>query len=115
MNPRYMFEICDGISPYYYFAYFDTEEHLADFLFAHENVDVTIENEFAAEDDPYHIILCRVPKKNRDGFLRVIDLLPGLMAYVGRTDYDEFCLNMMIRATQYAKSKRMPGSRLPLQ
>ena len=49
------------------------------------------------------------------GSLRVIDLLPGLMAYVGRTDYDEFCLNMMIRATQYAKSKRMPGSRLPLQ
>jgi len=98
MGPRYCFEIVDGMAMNYTFAYFDTHDHLADFLFDHENVRITVEGEFGAEGDPYRIVLCRVALKDREGFLRAVDLLPSLMRYVGKTDYDEFCRGFMMYA-----------------
>ncbi len=73
-------------------SYFDTEEHLADFLFAREHVDVTILGELEEEDveDPFRFVLCRVPREQRSGFLRAIDDLPDLMSAMGKTGYDEF-------------------------
>jgi len=97
---RYCFEIADGFSPDDCFAYVDTEEHLAGFLFSYERVGMTIEEEFGADGDPYRIILCRVPRERRAAFLKVIDLLPGLMAYAGRKDYDAYCTDLMTRAAQ---------------
>ena len=68
--------------------YFDTHDHLADFLFEHEHVSITVEGEFGDEDEPYGIILCRIAREDRESFLHAVELLPSLMAYVGKTDYD---------------------------
>ena len=114
MANRYYFEITDGPKPYYCFAYFDTEDHLGSYLFELEHVDVTVESEYGAEDDPYRIILCRIPLDQRDNFLHVVELLPELMNYVGNTDYDDYCMNFMKNAAAAAGKKR--GARnLPLQ
>ena len=117
MKRRYLFEITDGMSPFYTFAYFDTEDHLADFLFDREKVDVTVEGEFAAEDDPYRIILCHIPRKQREAFLRAVDDLPAWMAHLGKPDYDAFCIGFLLNANAYMKSGKAagrPGS-IPLQ
>ena len=115
MKRRYLFEIADGPSPYYCFAYFDSDEHLADFLFAREHVDVTILEEYAADEDPFQIVLCRIPRKHRSGFLRAIEDLPELMSEVGKTDYDEFCQNYMLRAAQFMRGQRTEDRTIPLQ
>ena len=115
MGSRYIFEISNGPSKHYHFVYFDTEDHLADFLFAHEHVDVTIEGEFGVEDDPYLIIICQIPKDQCDRFLRCIEMLPELMKYVGKTDYDAFCLNIMMNAAHYMARKKTFGRSIPLQ
>ena len=115
MKRRYCIEIADGPSPYYHFAYFDTDEYLADCLFAHEKVDVTVEGEYGNEEDPYRIILCRIPRQHRKGFLHAIDLLPGLMAYAGKTGYDDYCMDVLATAAQYAEKREDRGSPTPLQ
>ena len=115
MGARYIFEIKDGPSRYDHFAYFDTEEYLADFLFEYEHVDVTKEGEFGAEDDPYRLIMCRIPRKQRERFLRCAEMLPGLMAYVGKNDYDEFCRDFMTNAARYMASHAPVGRNIPLQ
>ena len=115
MGSRYIFEISDGPSKDYHFAYFDTDEHLADFLFAHEHVDVTIEGEFGAEGDPYRIIICQISKEQRDKFLRCVEELPGLMANVGKTDYDDFCIGFMMNAANYMACNLTAGRGIPLQ
>ena len=115
MGSRYIFEISDGPSQYYHFAYFDTDDYLADFLFAHEHVNVTIEGEYGAEDDPYRIIMCQVPKTQRNQFLSCIEMLPELMTYVGKTDYDDFCINFMTNAARYMARKEATRMITPLQ
>lgn len=112
---RYIFEITDGPSKDYDFAYFDTKDHLAGFLFAHEHVDVTIEGEYGAEDDPYRIMLCQVPREQRDGFMRYVDMIPGLMAYAGKKDYDDFCMNFMMDAAHFFDGREKAGRSIPLQ
>ena len=114
MGSRYIFELSDGPSQNYHFAYFDTDDHLAGFLFAQENVDITVEGEFGAEDDPYRIIMCEVPQKQRDQFLQCVGMLPDLMAYVGKTDYDDFCINFMMNAARF-KNRNEAGRGIPLQ
>lgn len=116
MKRRYLFEIPDGPSPYYGFAYFDTEEHLADSLFAREHVDVTILGELEEEDveEPFRFVLCRVPREQRSGFLRAIDDLPDLMSAMGKTGYDEFCQTVMLHAPQFMRSI-MKDNNIPLQ
>ena len=115
MGSRYIFEISDGPSKHYHFAYFDTEDHLADFLFAHEHVDVTIEGEFGAEDDPYRIIMCQIPKDQRNRFLRCVEMMPELMEYVGKTDYDDFCRDFMMNAARFMNRREATRRSIPLQ
>ena len=90
MKNRFAFEIVGAPSAFCTFAYFDTGDHLADLLFREAGVDVEIREEFGAENDSYRVIEVRVPKNQRDQFLGCVDLLPGLMDYVGRTDYVDY-------------------------
>ena len=115
MGSRYCFEIMDAPLQYNYFAYFDTDDHLGHFLFSHENIDVTVEGEYGAEDDPYRIMLCRVPRRQRDEFLRAVDQLPDLMAYVGKTDYDDFCRHVMTDARKWFAKQGYSGTGFPVQ
>lgn len=92
MNLRYCFELRESPFPDPCFAYFDTPDHLADILFDHEHVCVTVEGEYGPESDPYRIILCRIPQDQCTAFLKCIDLLPAFMSYAGHDDYEEYCL-----------------------
>ena len=112
MNPKYYMEIVDGDapSPYDWFAYFDTDEYLAHFLFKHENVEVEVEGEYGKEEDPYRIILCRVPRKDRAVFLKVMNLLPAFMAYAGKTDYEAYCRERMLEDISHTTGASVSGT-----
>ena len=102
MKQRFVLEILDCPPAFCSFAYFDTEEHLADILFADAEIDVEILREYGAEEDPYRVIECRVPKDQRARFLGCIDLLPQVMGYVGRSDYVDYCREFMANTDQAA-------------
>ena len=88
MSARYCIEITDGMSPDYCFTYFDTADHLADHLFSYLKVSKQTEMEFSNNENDYRVIIARIPREDRASFLRVIDLLPAMMAYAGYADYD---------------------------
>ncbi len=114
MGHRYYFEILDETTPdYNWFSYFDTEDGLAASLFRFLEIDVTIEQEFWNEEDPYRIILCRIPRKQREAFLEAIELIPGLMDYTGHTDYRDFCRNVMMDALKYKLKRGVSGKTPP--
>lgn len=110
MNARYCIEITDGMSPDYCFTYFDTADHLADHLFSYLKVSKKIEMEFSNSENDYRVIIARIPREDRAGFLRVIDLLPAMMAYAGYTDYDEFCRNILLDAQDCLVTQQQKGS-----
>lgn len=113
MGNRYLVELTDGPSMYYGFSYIDTEDDLAHFLFDHLKVDVLPDMEFEL-GGPYKAVMCRIPRQQRKAFLKAIDTLPDLMAYVGRTDYDDFCLEFFRRADRFLR-KQGVGQITPLQ
>ncbi len=115
MSPRYLIEIADGPSMYDYFSYIDTEDRLAGFLFDHMKLDVKTEAEFHYENAPYRIILCRIPRDQRDFFLRAVELLPAFMDYIGRTDYEDCCREFFRNAHRYISGKMEVGRIAPLQ
>ena len=67
------------------------------------------------DDDPFKIVMCRIPKRQREAFLNAIDMLPGLMTYVGKAGYDDYCMDFMQQADQYMKDRRKEGKITPLQ
>ena len=110
----YCFEIKDESSLYNWFAYFDTPDHLAMTLFEYEKVDLTVEGEYGREDDPYRILLVRIPGNQRQSFLKVVELLPDIMEYTGRKDYDAFCRSMLMAADRFME-RNGAGESIPLQ
>ena len=115
MKSRYCFEIADDISAYYCFSYIDSEDNLADFLFKQMKVNVEPQMEFHNDDDPFKIVMCRIPRQQREAFLEAVDMLPGLMAYVGRAGYDEYCLDLMKSASQFLAEGKMANRITRLQ
>ena len=101
MKPGCCFEIADDLSARYCFAYVDTTDGLADLLFRHLKVDVEQEMVFHYDGDPFRIVMCHIPREQRDVFLRAVDLLPGLMAYAGKEGYDEYCEDLAEKARRY--------------
>lgn len=110
MSARYCIEITDGMCPDYSFIYFDTAGHLADHLFSCLKVSRQPEMEFSNSENDYRVIMVRIPREDRAGFLRVVDLLPALMAYAGYTDYDEFCTNFLLDAQDCLVTRQQKGS-----
>ncbi len=109
MKRRYCMEIGEYSPLYYYFAYFDNDEYLADFLFAREEVNVTVEGEYGNEDEPFHIIQCRIPKAQREAFLRAIDDLPEWMSRLGKKGYDSYCIGFLRQAAEFAARRAAGG------
>ena len=110
MSARYCIEITDGMCPDYCFIYFDTADHLADHLFSYLKVSKRTEMEFSNNENDYRVIIARILREDQDSFLRVIDLLPAVMAYAGYTDYDEFCRNFLLDAQDCLVSQQRKGS-----
>ena len=115
MKPRYCFEIAEDLSTHYCFSYMDTVDNLADFLFDHMKINVEHEMEFHYDDDPFKIVMCRVPRSQREDFLNAIDLLPGLMEYAGKTGYDAYCMDLMRNAARFIMKNREAQRISPLQ
>ena len=96
MKYRLCIEISDGPSADCCFVYFDTVDNLADFLFDHMNIEVEREMEFRYhDDDPFKMVMCRIPIRQREAFLEAVEVLPGLMAYADKAGYKEYCLDVM--------------------
>lgn len=110
MSVRYCIEITEGTSPDYCFTYFDTADHLADHLFSYLKVFKKTEMEFSNGENDYRVIIARIHREGRASFLRVIDLLPALMAYAGYTDYDEYCRNFLLDAQDCLVTQQWKGS-----
>ena len=115
MNTGYYFEIVDGTPTHYCFSYIDSEDNLADFLFDHMKIIMEKEMEFHYNDDPFKVVMCRIPRRQREDFLKAIEVLPGLMAYAGREGYDEFCMDLMRNAAEYFSEKEEKAKITPLR
>lgn len=74
-----------------YFAYVDVTELLADGLFIRHQVRVEFGPEFYNSREKYHIIVCRVKKRDVDRFLSAVEELPNKMLLFGHTDYIDYC------------------------
>ena len=101
MIQNFVSEIDYGLSAFYGFSYIDTKDGLADLLFDHLKVSVMPDREFSFENDPYRVIMCKVPRTQRDAFLHAVELLPSLMAYAGNDDYEEYCTNFFRFANRW--------------
>ena len=64
-----------------------------------------MEKEIVNKTDPYRIIRCRVPRDQREAFQRARDAMPDWLAYVGRKDYDAYCLSVLLDAVQHTAGK----------
>ena len=115
MKHRYCIEIAEDLSTHYCFAYVDTPDNLADFLFSEMEVETEPVLEFHCEGDAFKIVMCRFPRHQREAFLDAVEMLPGLMEYAGKTGYDEFCVDLMRRAIRYMEGRKGAERTSPLQ
>ena len=116
MPRRYVVELVDGPSTHYGFAYIDTEDNLAALVFDHLKVDAQTDMVFQLEeDDPYRIVMVRIPRDQREAFLHAIDLLPAFMAKAGMADYEEYCRAFFTKAGRWLKSREAAKKSAPLQ
>ena len=77
-----------------YFAFVDTDQHLADQLFIKHKVRVNFGQEYAMPDTPYRVIMCSITKKDVSGFLAALKELENKMILMGHVDYSEFCTEL---------------------
>lgn len=113
---RYIAELTDGLSTHYTFSYIDTEDNLAALVFDHLKVDAEVDAVFQMEDDdPYRVVIVKIPRAQREAFLRAADLLPSFMAYAGKTDYEDYCREFFTKAARWLKEKETTGRSVPLQ
>lgn len=74
-----------------HYAFVDTKDYLADQLFIQEKVRVWFGREFLCPDSKYHIIFCKVRKRDEAAFQTALQKLPSKMLLLGHTDYLDFC------------------------
>ena len=77
------------------YMYIDHKDYLADSLLTQNHVSVRFGSEFSRDNSPYHIIICKVRKKDTAEFEKSMELLCNKMLLFGHNDYMEFCNNIM--------------------
>lgn len=85
-----------------HYAYLDTEEYLADGLFVQARVRVHFGKEFVHPDSEYHLIFCKVRRKDNETFLAALQKLPAKMQLFGHKDYGKACraLQRMLNSSE---------------
>lgn len=78
---------------YYYFAFVDTTEHLADTIFIQKKLSVHFIHELRKKDTDYCIVFCRIRKSDADAFSANMEALQRKMLLLGHDDYADFCMN----------------------
>ena len=76
------------------YIFFDTGDHLVDQIFINNNVRVKYFHDFVLEDVKYHILMCKIKKKDEKNFILSMEQLKNKMLLLGHTDYEGFC-NLM--------------------
>ena len=76
---------------YDYFAFLDVEMYAADQLCIQHQVTVHFVREYGKPGCPYHVILCKVRKRDADRFRAAMAELPDKLRLLGHTDYLEVC------------------------
>lgn len=84
------------------YAFYDTGDHLADQVFINNKVRVKFLYEFVLPGAKYHILVCKIPKKDEKNFILSMNQLKNKMLLLGHTDYQGFC-NVM---SEYLRPKR---------
>lgn len=79
-----------------YFFYFDTDEYLADSVFAEHGLKVRFtREEWVKPGFHYRGILCSVKRKDEWKFIDAIDSVKKKMLLCGHTDYEQECLKFL--------------------
>ena len=73
------------------YTYVDHSSYLADSLFSQKKIRLKFKEEFAREDSPYRIIVCRVYKRGVGRFEEAMELLKDKMHLLGYRDYPDTC------------------------
>ncbi len=73
------------------YAYVDHSSYQADRLFVQNKVRVKFKGEYAKEESPYCIVLCKVRKKDAERFEEALDRLKSKMLLLGYRDYPDVC------------------------
>ena len=84
MEQKNWINITKSPALYCRYAYFDLQDHLADSLFARQNVTVKYEQEFVNPINPYRLVICKVLPWHREGFLHALGELPNIGALAMR-------------------------------
>ena len=87
-------------SRYHEFVYVDTENYLADDIFATNKIPVKFKGDYKHDDKKYVLVHCKVKPKYIDEFLNSLVELKNEMFRNGFADYDMFCKNMLDRIRQ---------------
>lgn len=80
-----------------YFAYFDTEDYLADSLLIKHQVRTQFLQEYVRNDSSYRVIFARCPKKKIDRVTAALHELTDKMLICGHSDYPDCCKNLMMQ------------------
>ncbi len=105
MEQKNWINITKSPALYCRYAYFDLQDHLADSLFARQNVTVKYEQEFVNPINPYRLVICKVLPWHRDGFLRALGELPNKMNLLGFNDYQDFCRDYLDYSETWMQEK----------
>ena len=92
MERNAFYQKFDRFSLFYdYFAFLDVEPYAADQFFIQRQVTVHFVREYGKPGCPYHVILCKVRKRDADRFHAAMAELPDKLRLLGHTDYLEVC------------------------
>lgn len=79
---------------YDYFAFLDVVPYAADRLFVKHQVTVHFGREYRKQGTPYHIILCKVRRRDVGRFHAAMAELPDKLRLLGYGDYLETCQSL---------------------
>lgn len=74
-----------------WYAYIDIKEYAAGQIFKDKNVHVKYKNDYVKDGIAYCIVLCVVPKKQRELFEACMKELSNKIVLLGHPDYPMFC------------------------
>lgn len=79
---------------YQHICFVDSAEHLADGVFAHNQITVRFGAEAVREDSEYRFIFCKIHKRDKTIFLKSMEELKQKMFIMSHADYEDFCIDM---------------------
>jgi hypothetical protein len=87
------------------FVYIDHEQYYADDLFIKNNLNVKIKNEMKHPELDYRIIFVKVPKKQKDLFIKCMEELNNKILLSGCNDYNNICNSIITKIKNNKKRK----------